>query len=55
MRDLKWMFSYCICVSKILFVVFEGWIQDFWKGGLYVQRCKGVHFVDFISFFLNIP
>ena len=32
----------------------QGRIQDFWKGGSYIQP-YGVRFDDFISFFLNIP
>ena len=32
----------------------QGRIQDFWKGGLYVQK-GGVRFADFILFFLNTP
>ena len=33
---------------------FQGRIQDFWKGGGNMYKGGG-HFVDWISFFLNIP
>ena len=32
----------------------QGRIQDFWKGG-HMYNGVGVHFSEFISFFLNIP
>ena len=38
----------CICYSPS-----QGRIQDFWKGGSFVEGV-GVRFANFISFFLNV-
>ena len=34
--------------------ILQGWIQDVLKG-VHMYKGVGVHFTDFISFFLNIP